>query len=186
MEVTVINKYSRAKPVKQIDPVNENITLLEVLVIDDEGNKLGVLRTKDAIQLAYEKDMDLVVVSPDSKPAVAKFMNYSKYRFEQQRKQKEMKKKTQMVELKELRLSPTIDKHDVETKLNHAKRFLEKGHKVKISIRFFGRMITHIDVGREVMERFIESIKEYGTAEAKPKMDGRYLVAILAPIQEKK
>lgn len=108
-------------------------------------------------------------------------MNYSKYRYEQQRKLKEMKKNQRVVELKEIRLSPTIDKHDFDTKLRHAHRFLEHGDKVKISIRFYGRMITHRDVGEEVIQKFIDAVGDKATVEAKPKMDGRSMVAIIAP-----
>ena len=185
MEEKTIRRYPRTKPVKHIDPVNEHITEKKVLVIDENGEKLGVLDTQVAIDMAFERELDLMVVSPNAKPPVAKFLDYSRFRYEQQRKQKEMKKKSQQAELKELRLSPVIDKHDVETKLNHAKKFLSKGHKVKMSMRFFGRMITHIDVGREVMNQFIQLISEYGTAEGNPKMDGRYLVVILTPIEKK-
>jgi len=155
------------------------------LVIDDLGNKLGVLKTVDAIEKAQAKDLDLMVVSPNSKPPVAKFLNYSKYRYEQQRKVKEMRKSSQQAELKEIRLSPVIDKGDIATKLKHAIKFLSKGHKLKLSMRFYGRMITHIDVGRQVMNNFIEELKEYGTKEKNPKMDGRFLVVILSPVDKK-
>lgn len=155
------------------------------MVIDDLGNKLGVLKTVDAIEKAQEKDLDLMVVSPNSKPPVAKFLNYSKYRYEQQRKVKEMRKSSQQAELKEIRLSPVIDKGDIATKLKHAIKFLTKGHKLKLSMRFYGRMITHIDVGRQVMNNFIEELKEYGTKEKNPKMDGRFLVVILSPVDKK-
>ena len=185
MEEKTIRRYPRTKPVKHIDPVNEHIKDRQVLVIDEHGEKLGVLDTKVAIDMAFDRELDLMVVSPNAQPPVAKFLDYSRFRYEQQRKQKEMKKKSQQAELKELRLSPVIDKHDLETKLNHAKKFLSKGHKVKMSMRFFGRMITHIDVGREVMDQFVELIKEFGTAENRPKMDGRYLVVIIAPIEKK-
>ncbi len=155
------------------------------MVIDDLGNKLGVLKTVDAIEKAQAKDLDLMVVSPNSKPPVAKFLNYSKYRYEQQRKVKEMRKSSQQAELKEIRLSPVIDKGDIATKLKHAIKFLTKGHKLKLSMRFYGRMITHIDVGRQVMNNFIEELKEYGTKEKNPKMDGRFLVVILSPVDKK-
>lgn len=181
MEVLFIRNYSRVKPVKQVDPVNENIESDQVLVIDDQGEKLGVLNTQTAIQMAFDKDLDLVVVSPGSKPPVAKFMDYSRYRYEQQRKAKEMKKKTQVVELKEIRLSPTIDKHDLETKKSHCIKFLQKGHKVKLSIRFRGRMITHVEVGKNVMNAFLEMIQEYGSSDGKPSMDGRSLIVIVSP-----
>jgi translation initiation factor IF-3 len=181
MEVLFIRNYSRVKPVKQVDPVNENIESDQVLVIDDQGEKLGVLNTQTAIQMAFDKDLDLVVVSPGSKPPVAKFMDYSRYRYEQQRKAKEMKKKTQVAELKEIRLSPTIDKHDLETKKSHCIKFLQKGHKVKLSIRFRGRMITHVEVGKNVMNAFLEMIQEYGSSDGKPSMDGRSLIVIVSP-----
>ena len=181
MEVLFIRNYSRVKPVKQVDPVNENIESDQVLVIDDQGEKLGVLNTQTAIEMAFDKDLDLVVVSPGSKPPVAKFMDYSRYRYEQQRKAKEMKKKTQVAELKEIRLSPTIDKHDLETKKSHCIKFLQKGHKVKLSIRFRGRMITHVEVGKTVMNAFLEMIQEYGSSDGKPSMDGRSLIVIVSP-----
>jgi len=116
---------------------------------------------------------------------VAKLMDYSKYRYEQQRKLREIKKNQHVVEIKEIRLSPTIDKHDFETKLKHALKFLEKGDKVKVSIRFFGRMITHSEVGRTVIEKFIETIGSKANVESKPKMDGRSMIAILAPTNDK-
>lgn len=135
-----------------------------------------------ALSIASERELDLVVVSGETaKPLVCKLMDYSKYRYEQQRKLREMKKNQKVVELKEIRLSPTIDKHDFETKLRHAQRFLEHGDKVKISIRFYGRMITHRDVGEEVIQKFIDAVGNQATVEAKPKMDGRSMVAVIAP-----
>ena len=134
------------------------------------------------MSIASERELDLVVVSGETaKPLVCKLMDYSKYRYEQQRKLREMKKNQKVVELKEIRLSPTIDKHDFETKLRHAIRFLEHGDKVKISIRFYGRMITHRDVGEEVIQKFIDAVGDKATVEAKPKMDGRSMVAVIAP-----
>lgn len=168
---------------KNTDLVNEFIPNGEILLIDEKGTKLGVLSKKEALKIGAERELDVFVVSPDSKPMVAKLMDYSKYRYEQQRKLREIKKNQVVVELKEIRLSPTIDKHDFDTKLRHAQKFLEKGNKVKLSIRFFGRMITHQDVGRQVMEKFIETIGTKANVEARPKMDGRSMIAILAPNQ---
>ncbi len=156
-----------------------------MLFIDDEGNKIGVISRAEAMRYADEKELDLVVVSPNSNPMVAKLMDYSKYRYEQQRKLREMKKTQKVVELKEIRLSPTIDKHDFDTKLRNAKKFLEKGNKVKLSIRFRGRMITHRDVGLEVVNKFIDALGEEITVEAKPKMEGRSLIAVVAPDEKK-
>ena len=179
MEVNCI-KQNRSK---STELVNETIPNVDLLVIDDQGNKLGVISKSEALKKAQQRDLDLVVVSPDSKPMVAKFMDYSKYRYEQQRRLREMKKNQRVVDLKEIRLSPTIDKHDFETKLRHALRFLEKGDKVKLNIRFFGRMITHRDVGEGVMRKFIEAVGDKATVEQYPKMDGRNMISILAPIQ---
>jgi translation initiation factor IF-3 len=176
MEVDCIKQIK-----KNTDLVNETIPYGEFLVIDEQGNKIGILNRRDALKFAQEREFDIVVVSPDSKPMVAKLMDYSKYRYEQQRKLREMKKNQHVVDIKEIRLSPTIDKHDFETKVKHAIKFLEKGDKVKLSIRFFGRMITHSDVGMKVMERFMEAVGSMATIESRPKMDGRNMVALLAP-----
>jgi translation initiation factor IF-3 len=175
-----VNYIKQMKP-KSNDLVNEFIPNTELLVIDDEGNKLGILPKRKALELAFQKELDLVVVSPDSKPMVAKFMDYSKHKFEQQKKLREIKKNQVIVDIKEIRLSPTIDKHDFDTKLKHALKFLEKGDKVKISIRLFGRMITHSEVGLNVINRFIEEIGTKATVESKPKLDGRHLIAMIAP-----
>jgi len=177
MEVDCIKQINK----KNTDLVNETIPYGEFLVIDEQGNKMGTMNRKEALKFASEREFDIVVVSPDSKPMVAKLMDYSKYRYEQQRKLREMKKNQHVVDIKEVRLSPTIDVHDFETKVKHAQKFLEKGDKVKLTIRFFGRMITHSDVGMKVMERFIEAIGSQATVESKPKMDGRNMIALLAP-----
>ena len=177
MEVDCIKQVRQ----KNTDLVNETIPYGEFLVIDETGNKVGILSRRDALKLAQEREFDIVVVSPDSKPMVAKLMDYSKYRYEQQRKLREMKKNQHVVDIKEVRLSPTIDVHDFDTKLKQALKFLEKGDKVKLTIRFFGRMITHSDVGMKVMERFIEAVGSNATVESKPKMDGRNMIALLTP-----
>jgi len=165
--------------------VNENIPNVKILLIDDEGNKIGIITRGEAMKYALEKELDLVVVSPTSSPMVAKLLDYSKYRYEQQRKLREMKKNQKVVELKEIRLSPTIDKHDYDTKLRQALKFLEKDNKVKVSVYFRGRMITHQTVGYEVIKKFIADLGENVNIEAKPKMEGRSLIAIVAPIEKK-
>ena len=175
-----MNYIKQIKP-KSNDLVNETIPNVELRVIDDEGNQLGILPKRKALELAFQKELDLVVVSPDSKPMVAKFMDYSKHKYELQRKLREIKKNQVIVDIKEVRLSPTIDKHDFDTKLKQAFKFLEKGDKVKITIRLFGRMITHSDVGMNVINRFIEQIGSKGTVESKPRLDGRHLIAMIAP-----
>ena len=161
--------------------VNEGIQARELLVIDDQGQNLGLIKSHQALYEARTRELDLVVVSPDSKPVVAKIMDYSKYRYDQQRKQREMKKNQHVVEVKEIRLSPVIDKHDLATKAKQALKFIEKGDKVKISLRFKGRMIVHSDQGVKVMEGFIQSLGNTVVVESAVKMEGRQLFATVAP-----
>ena len=152
-----------------------------MLVITDAGEKLGVLSRTKALQEAENRGLDLVLVSPETNPPVAKMMDYSRFRFEQQKKLKEMKKKQKVIVVQEIQLSPTIEKHDFETKARKAKTILEKGNKVKVSLRFYGRMIAHQDLGKEVVDRFVESLADVSTIESPIKMDGRTLFAIIAP-----
>lgn len=156
-----------------------------MLVITEDGEKLGVLSKRDALDEAFKRDLDLVIVSPNSNPPVARVMDYSKYRYDQQRRVREMKKNQKTVEIKEIRLSPVIGDHDVNTKFNQAKKFIQKGDKVKISLRFRGRMIVHSSQGFEVVNEFIERFGEEIIVEQKPKMDGRVLHAVIAPNTKK-
>jgi translation initiation factor IF-3 len=178
LEEKVINRPTRRD--KQ-DFYNESIPFSELLVITDTGEKLGILKRSDALKQAYDKDLDLVVVSPNSKPPVAKMMDYSKYRYEQQRRLREMKRNQKTVDVKEIRLSPVIGEHDFLTKFNQAKRFIGKGDKVKITIRFRGRMITRTEQGYDVIKSFIEKFEDLVIVEQRPKMDGRVLNATIAP-----
>ena len=161
--------------------INEAIRCKEMLVITDSGEKLGVLSRGKALQEAESRGMDLVLVSPDANPPVAKMMDYSRFRFEQQKKLKEIRKNQKVVVVQEIQLSPTIEKHDFETKARKAKTILEKGNKVKISLRFFGRMIVHQDLGKEVIDRFVESLAEVSTIESPVRLDGRTMFAVIAP-----
>jgi translation initiation factor IF-3 len=176
-----VDCIKQQRPNKPTELVNESIPNVELLVIDETGTKIGIISRREALSIASQREIDLVVVSPESRPMVAKLMDYSKFRYEQQRKLREIKKNQHIVELKEIRLSATIDTHDFDTKLKQTLKFLSKGDKVKLTIRFFGRMITHSDVGRSVMDKFIEAIGTNGTVEARPKMDGRSMIAIIAP-----
>ncbi|NLK11978.1 MAG: translation initiation factor IF-3 [Candidatus Phytoplasma sp.] len=166
------------------DLYNESIPKGEYLVIDEQGERIGVLNREQALKVAYERETDIVVVSPGSKPMVARLMDYSKHRYEQQKKQREMKKNQQVVQLKEIRISPTIDKNDLNTKLKQAVKFLVKGDKVKVSMRFRGRMITHQDIGREVFDQFIEGLKEVSQVEMAPKLEGNQMIAVFAPAKQ--
>jgi translation initiation factor IF-3 len=165
--------------------VNNGIRAREVRLIGDDGTQLGVKSKREAIELAEQAELDLVLVSPKAKPPVAKIMDYGKYRFELQKKQREARKRQKTVSIKEVRLSPTIDTNDFNTKLKNAKKFLAKGDKVRVSIRFKGRAITHKDIGRDVLNRMAKAVSDVATIEQYPKMEGRSMFLMLAPISEK-
>ncbi|WP_119946084.1 translation initiation factor IF-3 [Brochothrix thermosphacta] len=161
--------------------INENIRARELRVITQTGEQLGVQTKIAALELAERANLDLVLVAPNAKPPVARIMDYGKFRFEQQKKDKEARKNQKTITQKEVRLSPTIDEHDFNTKLRNAIKFLEKGDKVKASIRFKGRAITHKEIGLEVLNRFASECAEIATVESKAKMDGRSMFLVLAP-----
>lgn len=162
--------------------VNEGIRARELRVIDQNGEQLGVKTRNDALKIAERANLDLVLVAPQAKPPVARIMDHGKFKFEQQKKDREVRKNQKVIVLKEVRLSPTIDEHDYQTKLRNGIKFLEKGDKVKVSIRFRGRAITHKDLGRDVIMDFLDDANAVSTVETRPKMDGRSMFAILAPI----
>ncbi len=166
--------------------VNDGIRAREVRLIGDNGEQLGVKSRDEALKLAEDADLDLILVAPKAKPPVAKILDYGKYRFEQQKKERESRKKQKVVSVKEVRLSPTIDVNDFNTKLKNAKKFLQKGEKVRVSIRFKGRAITHKEIGRKVLDKMAESTADFATIEQKPKMDGRSMFLMLAPKEDKK
>ncbi|MCZ2491107.1 translation initiation factor IF-3 [Dellaglioa algida] len=165
--------------------VNEGIRASELRLIGDDGEQLGVKTKQEALDMAEAANLDVVVVAANSKPPVAKIMDYGKYRFELQKKQREARKNQKIVNVKEVRLSPTIDINDFNTKLKNASKFLAKGDKVKVSIRFKGRAITHKEIGRDVLNRFADAAKEAATVESRAKMDGRSMFMMLAPKAEK-
>lgn len=165
--------------------VNEGIRARELRLISDNGDQLGVKTKQEALKMAEDANLDLVLVAPKAKPPVAKIMDYGKYRFELQKKQREARKKQKVVNIKEVRLSPTIDTNDFNTKMKNARKFLSKGDKVKVSIRFKGRAITHKDIGRDVLNRFAEATEDVATVESKAKLDGRSMFLMLAPKTEK-
>ena len=166
--------------------INNRIRAKEVRLIGEDGSQLGIKATRDAIEMAENANLDVVLVAPNAKPPVARIMDYGKYKYEQQKKDKEARKKQKVINLKEIRLSPTIEEHDFNTKLGHAKKFLAKEDKVKVSIRFKGRAITHKEIGRKVLERFAEALKEDGQIEQRPKMEGRSMFLVVAPLAENK
>lgn len=161
--------------------INEEIREKEVRLISNNGEQLGIVATKDALQRAYDEDMDLVLLAPNSKPPVAKIMDYSKYKFDQMKKEKEARRNQKIVEIKEARLSPNIGDHDFQVRVKNASKWLADGNKVKVSIRFRGREVTHQDLGHDVMAKFADEVSDVGTVDKPPKMEGRYLVMFLAP-----
>lgn len=165
--------------------VNDRIRANEVRLIGKDGEQIGVISRNEAMRMAEDSNMDLVLVSPNAKPPVARIMDYGKYRYEQQKKEREARKNQKIVNIKEIRLSPTIDDHDFNTKLRNARKFLDNGDKVKVSIRFRGRAITHKEIGREVLERMAEETADISQVESKAKMDGRSMFLMLAPKSEK-
>ena len=148
----------------------------EVRLIDKDGNQLGVVPTKRALEIADESKLDLVNVAPKAKPPVCKIMDYGKYKYDTVKKAKEARKKQKTINLKEVRLSPNIDTHDLEVKARRANKFLQNGDKVKVSVRFRGRELGHTDIGRTVLNDFTELVSENGEVEKKPKMEGRSMV----------
>ncbi|MBK0348102.1 translation initiation factor IF-3 [Aerococcaceae bacterium zg-ZJ1578] len=164
-------------------PINEEIRARELRVIGGDGEQIGVKSLNDALTIAESFGLDLVLVSPQAQPPVARIMDYGKYRYEMQKKEKEQRKNQKIITVKEVRLSPSIEDHDYNTKLRQAIKFLESGDKVKATIRFRGRAITHKDLGRDVLEDFIEDTKEVSTVESQPKMDGRSMFIMLAPLK---
>lgn len=161
--------------------INEEIRARELRVIDSDGTMAGIMSRSDALALAEERGLDLVEVSPNAKPPVAKILDYSKYRYEIQKRAKEAKKKQRNMQVKEIRLSTFIEEHDIQVKANTANKFLKAGDKVKVSLRFRGRERDYVNKGRDVMNTFAEACSEYGTVEKKPVFEGRNLTMFLAP-----
>ena len=161
--------------------INDAIRFPQVLVIGPNGEQLGIMSSRDAQVKANSYELDLLCVAPQAQPPVCKIINYSKFRFEQQKRAKAAKKNQHIVEVKEVQLTPQIGMHDLETKVRAATKFLESGNKVKVGVRYRGRQMTHLEVGEEVMNKFISMVSEISVIEKKPSMDGRWLVAILAP-----
>lgn len=159
--------------------INEQIRDREVRVIGQDGEQLGIMSAKEAYLMARDADLDLVKVAPGAKPPVCKIINYGKYRYEQARKEKEAKRKQRTIEIKEIRLSPNIDTNDLNTKANQARKFLSKGDKVKVTLRFRGREMAHKNVGREVLNAFYEKLSDVSTIDKEAKMEGRSMIMFL-------
>ena len=171
--------------IKQELPINGAIRAKEVQLIGGSGEKLGVLSLRDALNLAEEKKLDLVLVAPQANPPVCKIMNYGKYKFEQAKREKEAKKKQKVSELKEIRCTPNIEEHDFNFKAKNARKFIEDGNKLKITVRFRGREVNNSKAGEIVLEKFISELEDISAVEKQPKLEGRNMFTILAKKSDK-
>ena len=160
--------------------INDQIRDKEVRVIGENGEQLGIMSSKEALQLAEEAGVDLVKIAPTAKPPVCKIVDYGKYRYEQMRKEKEAKKKQKTIDIKEVRFSPNIDTNDLNTKINQARKFLSKGDKVKVSIRFRGRELAHTEIGIDILNNFAAQLEDVAVVEKPAKVEGRSMVMFLA------
>ena len=166
--------------------INEEIRDREVRLISADGEQLGVMSTRQALEMAEQAGLDLVKIAANAQPPVCKLMDYDKHRYEQSKRERDLRKNQRVVTLKEVQLSATIEENDVQTKFRNAVKFLQDGDKVKVSIRFRGRQIAHADIGMNIMQDFASRIEEYGTIERRPMLEGRHMIMILGPKVEKK
>ena len=160
--------------------INEQIKDREVRVIGADGTQLGIMSAREAYKLAQEAELDLVKIAPTAKPPVCKIIDYGKYRYEMARKEKEARKKQKTVEIKEVRLSPNIESNDLNTKINAARKFITKGDKVKVTLRFRGREMAHVQSSKHILDDFAEALVEIAVVEKAPKMEGRSMTMVLA------
>lgn len=174
-------KFNKNRHKEPTDIVNEAIRDREVLVIGSDGTQLGVMSRRDALQKAYDEDLDLLCVAPNAQPPVCKIIDYGRYRFEQQKKEREAKKNQQTAEMKSLRVSPVIDQHDFDTKVKRAKEWLSDGQKVKIDMRFRGRMITRQEVGKQVLDKFTEQVSDDADVTKPPMLEGNTMSVTFSP-----
>jgi len=159
--------------------INEQIRDKEIRLIGENGEQLGIMSAREAMKLAEEAELDLVKIAPTAKPPVCKIIDYGKYRYELARKEKEAKKKQKVVEVKEIRMSPNIESNDLNTKMNAAKKFLEKGNKVKVTLRFRGREMAHMQSSKHILDDFAESLVDVAVIEKAPKVEGRSISMVL-------
>ena len=178
------NSFKVVKPIATQELlINEEIRDKEVRLIDEKGEQLGIVKIEHALRIADEKELDLVKIVPNANPPVCKIMDYGKYRFEQAKREKETKKNQKIVSVKEVKMSPSIDVHDFNTKVNQASKFLKSGDKVKITVKFRGRELHHTSLGQELLERVAQSLAEVGNVEKQAKLEGRNMAMVVAPKQ---
>jgi translation initiation factor IF-3 len=165
--------------------INDEIRDAEVRLVDFDGSQLGIMSSQEALRLAEEREMDLVKIAPQAKPPVCKIMDYGKFIFEQEKRQREARKNQKVITVKEIRLSPVIEDHDIDVRVKNCIKFLKEGSKIKVSIRFRGRMISHSELGLEVMEAFYSKVEDYAVIDRRPMMEGRVMTMMLSAKVEK-
>ena len=176
-----MNSISKEKEIQ----VNNEIKAREVRVIDPNGQQLGIMSLKEALRHAQEAQLDLVKIVPDAKPPVCKIMDYGKFKYEQSKREKEARKNQRIINIKEIRMNPNIEEHDFQVRVKNALRFLKDGDKVKVTIKFRGREITHTKLGEEVLKKMADSVQEIGFIEKQPLIEGRNMIMVLSPKQNK-
>ena len=177
----VPRRLDRRPPEQDLTRINERINAPEVRLIDEQGQQVGVLKTEDALRYAQERDLDLVEVAPDARPPVCRVLDYSKYKYEQAQKQKAARKHQQQITVREIKFRPKIAQHDYDTKKGHVERFLRHKDRVKITIMFRGREVTHPERGRAILERLAEELSDLAVVEQQPAQDGRNMTMMLGP-----
>jgi translation initiation factor IF-3 len=179
--VPVPRRFDRRPPERDTTRINERIRVPEVRLIDDEGTQIGVLKTADALVFAQERDLDLVEVAPEARPPVCRVLDYSKYKYEQAQKLKQARKHQQQITIREIKFRPKIAEHDYDTKKHHVERFLRHKDKVKVTIMFRGREVTHPERGTAILDRLAEELSELGVVEQRPMQEGRNMTMMMAP-----
>jgi translation initiation factor IF-3 len=179
--VPVPRRFDRRPPERDTTRINERIRVPEVRVIGEDGKQIGVMRTEDALRYAQERDLDLVEVAPDARPPVTRILDYSKYKYEQAQKQKAARKHQQQITIREIKFRPKIAQNDYDTKKGHVERFLKRKDKVKITIMFRGREVTHPERGQQLLERLAEELQDLAIVEQRPNLDGRNMTMMLGP-----
>lgn len=184
---TPINKGDtrRPEPKRELPLLNERIRDREVRLIDDEGGQLGIVPTREALNIAREKGLDLFLVQPDASPPVAKIMDYGRFKFEQEKRNREAKKKHHIVDVKELKMRYKIEDHDYQVKLRSAQKFLNEGDKIKVLIMLRGREVQHADLALSLMNRFADELKDLALIDREPKLEGKTVIMILSPLPSK-
>jgi translation initiation factor IF-3 len=179
--VPVPRRFDRRPPERDTTRINDRIRVPEVRLIDDQGNQVGVMKTADALVFAQERELDLVEVAPDARPPVCRVLDYSKYKYEQAQKQKAARKHQQQITVREIKFRPKIAEHDYDTKKHHVERFLRHKDKVKVTIMFRGREVTHPERGTAILDRLAEELQELGVVEQRPMQEGRNMTMLMAP-----